>query len=306
MTLSSGQQVMLKVKIGEVQRTALKNLGISLQNVNDGGSSLFSFGTGGGIGGTLAGGLSTFGSPTSAFSAGESFFRGTGSITSGNFQIGASLEALERDGIFKLLSEPNLTAVSGETASFLAGGEFPVTTVDSDNNVNVEFKKFGVSLAFTPYVLSRNRIRMSVAPELSELNLNPEAGASDISPALTTRKVNTTIELAPGESFMIAGLIRDQINATVNETPGVAEIPIISSLFRSTSYRRGETEMVISVTPYLVDPVASSDIRFPSDDYRSPSVMEMFFYGALGSLNGNTTTIGETPILEGPVGYMVD
>ena len=105
---------------------------------------------------------------------------------------------------------------------------------------------------------------------------------------------------------MVAGLIRDQINSAVDELPGVAEIPIFSALMRSTSYQRNETELVISVTPYIVDPVISSDIRLPSDEFRSPSMMEMFFYGALGSLNNDASRVSQTPVLEGPIGYMVD
>jgi pilus assembly protein CpaC len=166
----------------------------------------------------------------------------------------------------------------------------------------VEFKKYGVSLSFVPFVLSSNRIRLVVEPELSEIDTTR---AGDV-PSLTTRKAKTTVELSPGESFMVAGLIRDQINTAVQEIPGIAEVPIISALMRSTSYQRQETELVISVTPYIVDPVVHSDIRMPTDEYRTPSTMELFFYGALGSLSGNSYKISQKPVLEGPVGFMTE
>ena len=299
LSVNSGQQVMLKVRIGEVQRTAMRDLGFSLQK----GTDRFAFGTGGGA--DILDSIQAAGDPATSglgiFEIGAgSFFRGTADIFGGT----AMLEALEQDGIFKTLAEPNLTTVSGETASFLAGGEFPIQTVSTDGEVDVEFKQFGVSLAFTPFVLSQDRIRMIVAPELSEIS---ELTFQNTGlPALNTRKVTTTVELAPGESFMVAGLIRDTLNSTINEVPGIAELPIISALFRSTAYQRNETELVIAVTPYIVDPVISNEIRLPVDEFREPSVMEMFFYGALGSLEGDADRAGQTPVLEGPVGYMVE
>lgn len=306
MTLNSGQQVMLKVKIGEVQRTSLKSLGFDLQNVSRGSSSIFEFATGagtnlfaptgGGFGNYVFGG-------NSPFSTNAPYGQAYGSIGHGGFQIGGFLDALEQEGLFKIIAEPNLTAVSGETANFLAGGEFPIATTSTQGQVNITFKQFGVSLAFTPYVLASNRIRLTVAPELSEIDSSLSVGGY---PSLSTRKAKSTVELAPGESFMVAGLIRDRVNSAVNEVPGIAELPIISALMRSTSYQRQESELVIAVTPYIVDPVVNSDIRLPSDEYRSPSVMEMFFYGALGSLSGNASKIGQTPVLEGPIGFMMD
>lgn len=301
MTLNSGQQVMLKVRIGELQRTAAKQLGFNLQALNNSGSSLFQFATGSGqelFNAAGTGAVGRFGDLTPG-----SFVTGGAGITRGNFSGAAMFEALERDGLFKVIAEPNLTAVSGETANFLAGGEFPIVTT-TDDTINTEFKQFGVSLAFTPYVLSSNRIRLTVAPELSEIDESRTTTGGV--PSLSTRRAKTTVELAPGESFMVAGLIRDRINTQINEVPGVAEIPIISALMRSTAYTREESELVIAVTPYIVDPVVNSDIRLPTDEFRTPSVMEMFFYGALGSLSGNADRVGQTPTLEGPIGFMMD
>ncbi|PIR32179.1 MAG: hypothetical protein COV36_04795, partial [Alphaproteobacteria bacterium CG11_big_fil_rev_8_21_14_0_20_44_7] len=211
LTLNSGQQVMLKVRIGEVQRDALKKLGFSLQALDDLGDAAFSFGSGRG--------LALF-DPDLGFGfldgVTDNFATGSLSLSRGDFNIAGVLDALERDEVFKLLAEPNLTTVSGETASFLAGGEFPIRSIGSEGEIDVEFKEFGVSLSFTPYVLAQNRIRLVVSPELSEL-----AGVVDGIPSLTSRRATTTVELAPGESFMVAGLIRDQINSAVDELPGV-------------------------------------------------------------------------------------
>lgn len=304
--LNSSQQVMLKVRVGEVKRNALKRLGFNLQSVTSAGNSLFSFGSGAGglnIFNTTGAALGNFG--TSALSS-DTFGAAGATLTRGNFGVSGVLDVLERDGLFRLLAEPNLTAVSGETASFLAGGEFPIATTSGLNGTEITFKEYGVSVSFTPYVLSGNRIRMSVAPELSELTSTGAVTSGGVQiPALTTRRSSTTVELAPGEAFMIAGLIRDQLNSAVNEVPGIAELPIISALMRSTEYQREETELVIAVTPYIVDPVVSSDIRLPVDEFRTPSMMEMFFYGALGSISGDDYRAGQAP-LEGPVGFMVD
>lgn len=283
LSLNSSQQVMLKVRIGELKRTALKKLGVRLNTSQTSGADLFSF---------ISGAAIT-----------DAFGRMSGTLDNGGFSLSATLDMLEQDGLFKLLAEPNLTTVSGETANFLAGGEFPVPIDQGDNSLTVEFKKYGVSLSFVPFVLSSNRIRIIVEPELSEIDNT--VTVNNI-PGVTTRKAKTTVELAPGEAFMVAGLIRDQINAAINEVPGVSEIPIISALARSTSYQRSETELVIAVTPYIVDPVVNSDIRLPTDEYRTPSDMEMFFYGALGSMSGNAYKLSQKPVLEGPIGYMTE
>ncbi len=303
MKLNSSQQVMLRVKIGEMKRSAVKQLGINLQAALKTGSSIFQFATGSGQYGFIrddegvAPGIGHFGSQAAGtFGSGASGFR------RGNFEVAGWFDALEGDGLFKVLAEPNLTTVSGEAASFLAGGEFPIPQVTSDT-AQTTFKQYGVSLSFVPYVLSGNRVRLVVAPELSEIDKSNAVGNI---PALTTRKSKTTVELAPGESLMIAGLIRDRVNTAINEMPGIAEIPIISALFRSTDYQREESELVIAVTPYIVDPVVSNNIRMPSDEYRTPSVMEMMFYGALGSMSGNADRISQTPVLEGPIGFMMD
>jgi pilus assembly protein CpaC len=301
MKISSGQQVMLRIRIGEAQRTAVKNLGVSLQAFGNGDLPL-SIGTG-------IGRVATTGT-TSAFTYGTveasnstSAFL-TGSIyTPGATGVGAAIEALERDGLIKLLAEPNLTALSGEEAQFLAGGEFPIPVPQQGGTTTIEYKPFGVALKFTPYVLSPNRIRIQVNPEVSQTSNENSIRTTDgyTAPSIITRRASTTIELAPGESFMLAGLMRDDINTTIDQLPGAGDIPVLGALFRSTAYNRNETELVISVTPYLVDPVKGSDIKLPTDDLRPASFMESIFFGALGSTRGD-----KDPSLEGPTGFMTD
>lgn len=289
--LRTGQQVMLQVRIGEIQRTALKTLGINFDATF---KEL----------GNFTAGAATLGGPASS----GSFLSGDLGFSSNSLDLSSTIDALERDGLIRLLAEPNLVAVSGEEASFLAGGEIPVPTEGGDDDeVSIEFKEYGVNLKFTPYVLAANRIRLIVAPEVSEVDYSVTVSTGGVEvPGLRTRKVSTTVELAPGESFMIAGLLQDSSRANISEVPGIAEVPILSALFRSSAFQREETELVISVTPYLVDPVVSADIKLPSEDYRAPSMMEQVFYGALGSLNGNVTRISQTPSLEGPIGLMLD
>jgi pilus assembly protein CpaC len=224
-----------------------------------------------------------------------------GIISSGSAVFGA----LERDGAFKILAEPTLTAISGETANFLAGGEFPVPVAQQGNTMSVDYKSFGVSVNFTPMVLTKNRIRLDVASEVSELSDNGSVKVNAISmPSISTRRANTTVELAPGESFMIAGLIKDNSKADIHKVPGLGDIPILSPLFRSAEFQRNETELVIAVTPYLADPAASDDIRLPTDNYKSSSMLEMLFLGRLESKNGAADTRKKG--LEGSVGYLID
>jgi pilus assembly protein CpaC len=177
------------------------------------------------------------------------------------------------------LAEPNLTALSGETASFLAGGEFPIPVTQGNQAVTIEYKQFGVGLAFTPIVLADGRISMRVRPEVSELS---DAGAVKLGgftvPALTTRRAETTVELGSGQSFMIAGLLQNRNRNSIEKAPFLGDLPILGALFRSTSYQRDETELVIIVTPYLVRPV-SRQLALPSDGFRAPTDAQLDLEG---------------------------
>ena len=190
-----------------------------------------------------------------------------------------TIDLLQNDGFITTLAEPNLTALSGETASFLAGGEFPIPVSQSLGAVTIEYKQYGVGLAFTPIVLADGRISMRVRPEVSELS---DAGSVKLNgftvPALTTRRAETTVELGSGQSFMIAGLLQNRSSNSVQKAPFLGDLPILGMLFRSTSYQRNETELVIIVTPYLVRPV-SGQLALPTDGYRMPTDADQVLEG---------------------------
>jgi pilus assembly protein CpaC len=190
-----------------------------------------------------------------------------------------TLDLLENDGIVSTLAEPNLTALSGETASFLAGGEFPIPVSQGNSAVTIEYKEYGVGLAFTPIVLADGRISLRVRPEVSQLS---DAGSLKFGgftvPALTTRRAETTVELGSGQSFMIAGLLQNSNSNSIEKTPFLGDLPVLGALFRSTSFRRDETELVLIVTPYLVKP-SSSQLALPTDGYRSPDDVKRNFLG---------------------------
>lgn len=302
MKISSGQQVMLRIRVGEVQRNAVRNLGVSLQALGNTSGPNFLLGTG--IGRLApSGGSST----SSTFQYGklnyssDSFFSGS-LYSNGSNGIGAAIEALERDGLLKVLAEPTLTALSGEEAQFLAGGEFPIAVPQQLGTITIQYKTFGVALKFVPYVISKNRIRIQVQPEVSEIsNQNQVVISGFVAPSIVTRRASTTVELAPGESFMLAGLLRDNLSTNIDQLPGAGEIPILGALFRSTAYQRQETELVIAVTPYLVDPIKDGDLKMPTDDFRPASFFEQVFFGAVASNKGSKASS-----LEGPAGFMTD
>ena len=190
----------------------------------------------------------------------------------------SSLDLGEKLGLVTTLSSPNLTALSGETADFLAGGEYPIPISQGLGTTSVEFKKFGVSLAYTPTVLANGRISIRVRPEVSELSSEGSITLNGFQvPALTVRRAETTVELGSGQSFMIAGLMSNSSQNAVDKMPGAGDIPILGSLFRSTSFRRGETELVIIVTPYLVNPVNANDIKLPTDGFQNPNDIQRLF-----------------------------
>jgi len=304
MKIKSGQQVLLRVRVGEIRRSAAKNLGASIATNGLGNGTI--------LGATnnkqtiFDVGSATPGINGFVHSTTDSGFM-VGTLTRGNFDLSLELEALETEGVYKLLAEPDLVAISGEKAEFLAGGQFPVATAQASGAGTINtttFQNYGISVQFLPLVLSDNRIRISVDPEVSEIDKSFETATSG-TPGLTTRHAKTTVELAPGESFMIAGLTNDNVNSSISQIPGASSIPILGSLLRQTTYSRDENELIIVVTPYIVDPLKNSDIKLPSDDFRPPSLMEQFFYGELSSMSGSDYRISKTP-LEGPLGFITD
>ena len=272
-------QVNLRVRIAEVNRSLLKDIGINLLAQGKNG---FQFMQGEGIYLPTAGTAAP--DDPSKDPTGQ-IIRGLIGSTLGlhknllGVDLTTRLSLAETDGLVTTLAEPNLTALSGETASFLAGGEFPIPVPQAQGAVTIEYKQYGVGLAFTPYVLADGRISMRVRPEVSELSNEGSVKLGDfVVPALTTRRAETTVELGSGQSFMIAGLLRNSDTNNINKAPFLGDLPILGTLFRSTNYRRQQTELVIIVTPYLVRPV-SGQLALPTDGYRAPSDPERVLEG---------------------------
>jgi pilus assembly protein CpaC len=277
-------QVMLKVKIAEVSRSLARDIGVNLLTRDNSGG--FIFGIGRGNPGTIST-ITTDLDPTSGGTRGDTLFRfnnNPGATTLGaagrllGMDILSTLDLNENSGLVTTLAEPTLVALSGETASFLAGGEFPIPTAQGINGTSVEFKEYGVSLAFTPVVLEGGRISMRVRPEVSELST---VGAIRLNgfevPSLTTRRAETTVELGSGQSFMIGGLLSNTGNNSIEKAPFLGDIPILGALFRSQGFRRNQTELVIVVTPYLVKPVSANQIALPTDGYRQSNDSQRVF-----------------------------
>lgn len=290
-------QVNLRVRFAEVSRSWVREVGSNLASFD--GTSGFKFGIGNGRTGALpqysvGGGVFT---GVTAGSTGTSVVtsQGTGSTLAGfgkflGLDLAGALDLAERNGLITTLSEPNLTALSGETADFLAGGEFPIPISQGLGTTAIEYRKFGVSLAYTPTVLANGRISIRVRPEVSELSSQGAVTLNGFQiPALTIRRAETTVELGSGQSFMIAGLMSNNAQNTLDKTPGVGDVPILGNLFRSRSFRKGETELVIVVTPYLVKPVSDRDIVLPTDGFRAASeVQQLLGYSASDGVTGGT------------------
>ena len=269
-------QVMLKVRIAEINRSMLKKWGINLLSNDSTGGFNFGIAQGQGIYLPPAGGTGTGAGQTIRSTIGSTLSAGTKLL---GLDIKATLDIAAQDGLVSILAEPNLTALSGETASFLAGGEFPVPVSQALGSVTIEYKQYGVGLAFTPIVLGDGRISMRVRPEVSELsNENAVTLNGFTVPALTTRRAETTVELGSGQSMMIGGLLRNTATNNVDKAPFLGDLPILGSLFRSTQFRRNETELVVIVTPYLVRPV-STQMATPVDGYRVPNDLQRDFGG---------------------------
>ncbi len=293
-------QVNLQVKFAEVSRSLVREIGGNL--------ATYDFSTGGfrgGIGsGRALGDASTTIGPQGPLAVGNGILNPTittqqldvlgnqiiipgvgvtnndGTTIAGlgrlfGLDVAGALDVAERAGLITTLSQPNLTALSGETATFLAGGEFPIPISQGLGNVTIQYRDFGVSLAYTPTVLANGRISLRVRPEVSELSTQGSVTLNGFQvPALTIRRTETTVELGSGQSFMIAGLMSNNSQNALDKAPGLGDVPILGNLFRSRDFRKGETELVIVVTPYLVKPVDAKDIKLPTDGYRSANEFE--------------------------------
>lgn len=282
-------QVNLQVRIAEVNRSLVKEIS---------GNLLTQDRTGGFLGGVFRGRKAgtIVHNPDGSTSYTVDTPTGVNSLAAAGRLFGldliASLDLGERSGMVATLAQPNLTAMSGETADFLAGGEFPIPIPGNFAGTTIEYRKYGVSLAYTPTVLSNGRISLRVRPEVSELSTE---GAIEMDgfqvPALTVRRTETTVELGSGESFMIAGLMNNRSIGAIDKIPGLGDVPILGTLFKSDSFRRGETELVIVVTPYLVQPVSANDIKLPTDAYRDANDLNRL----LLNQNNDGVTGGDRP-----------
>jgi pilus assembly protein CpaC len=219
------------------------------------------------------------------------------SLNTTHFAIDSVVDALADEGLLTVLAEPNLTALSGEHADFLAGGEFPIPVSQENDTITIEFKRFGVFLSFMPVVLDSGRISLRVAPEVSQLS---SAGAVTLNgfviPALTTRKAVTTVELGSGQSFAIAGLIQNDVTQSLQKFPGIGDVPVLGQLFRSDNFQRNETELAIIVTPYLVRPSAPQQLVDPTLGVEPPNDEDRYVYGRnYGELTGAASAPGIVP-----------
>ncbi len=267
-------QVNLRVRVAEVSRTITRDLGFNWQALGSTGRFTFGLLTGAFAGSQLIPGLGG--------EAGRNFI--AGGYRSTSFDINGLIDALAADQLISILAEPNLTAQSGETASFLAGGEFPVPVAAQNDRVTIEFKQFGVSLAFVPTVMDASRISLKVRPEVSELSEEgaislPVAGGVVRIPALRVRRAETTVELGSGQSFAIAGLLQDGSRIASSGLPFLSEVPVLGALFKSDRFRRNDSELVIIITPYLVRPVSDPGrLALPTDGLRPANDIERILF----------------------------
>ncbi|WP_454797468.1 type II and III secretion system protein family protein [Novosphingobium lindaniclasticum] len=294
-------QVNLQVRIAEVSRSLVKSLAVNMSTIDSTGGFKFGLGQGTvanhwpgrpmGVGGEvttrLPDGTEIPGSNVATNTTGSTL-AAAGKLL--GVDILGSLDAGETIGLVTTLAQPNLTALSGETAEFLAGGEYPIPISQALGTTSIEYKKYGVSLSYSPTVLANGRISMRVRPEVSELSSQGAVTFNGYEvPALTVRRTETTVELGSGQSFMIAGLLSNSSQNTIQKLPGAGDLPILGSLFRSTSYRRGETELVIIVTPYLVNPVDASQIVLPTDGFNAPNDLQRL----LGNMESDGVSKGK-------------
>lgn len=309
---AGSDQVLLKVKIVEMARTNLKDLGINLENILDHGNFSFQLLQGNNIG--------FFGADpdTTYFRTPGSLLR-RGSSTNTNIMLrykdfNSLIDALETQGLATTLAEPSLATTSGKPASFLAGGQFPIPAAGDNGTITIQYQPFGVSLNFTPVVMSQNRISINVAPEVSTLNFSNPIQVSGITyPILNTRKASAVVELGSGDSFMLAGLLQNDTSNNIKKFPGLGDVPILGTLFRSQQFQNNETELVIIVTPYLVHPVSEAKkLQTPLDGYTPPSDLQRLLIGNLYQQQTMTDAekapfqMPSMPTLHGQGGFMME
>ena len=345
LSVAGREQVMIKVRVVEVNRTVTKQLGFNLNELlGQAGQNRYSFGMTPtyGVNGSLLGGatagyqINTTTQPIMTQLCNSAtqpvgaicniVVHGTGTVTNGNTATvqntagstgvnaaTAMIQAFESAGLVRTLAEPNLTAISGESAKFLAGGEFPVPVgVDNTGRVSVEFKQYGVGLGFTPIVLSNGRISLKVSTEVSELSstagftLGTGTSSTLVVPGLNVRRVETTVELPSGGATMIAGLIQNVTKQTLDTLPGMMELPVIGGLFRSRDFLNNQSELAVIITPYIVKPVSPDQLATPGDGLVIANDFETDLLGKLNKSSGKTASTTDSKTYQGPFGYVVE
>lgn len=327
LAIAGKQQVMLKVRIVEVQRSIVKQLGFNMSALIGRAGSQWSYAMTPtyGVNGALLGGAA----------AGyllDSTKGGTVAGSNGVNQAEGAIQAFEQVGLIRTLAEPTLTAVSGESAKFLAGGEYPVPTgEDETGRVTITFKPYGVGLGFTPVVLSSGRISLKVSTEVSELTsvgaISLDVGSTGSSgssssgsgssgsssavtsisiPGLNVRRAETTVELPSGGAMMIAGLLKEEAKEDISSLPGLINLPVLGALFRSRDYQDGETELVVIVTPYLVKPASPSDLQTPADGMQMANDASTILMGQLNKVYKAPPEAVAGRTYQGPVGYVIE
>ena len=292
------QQVMLEVRVSEIQKSLMRRLGFNFSYISANGKE---------IGLSLLNNLVKLpqnGSyPTNPLTVSDNV-NAIYQFASNGATWTAFVDALKGEGLLTVLAEPTLTTLSGQMASFNAGGELPIPQASGLGTVSITYKKFGVGLSFTPTVMGDGKISMQVMPRVSDLDYtNAVSYAGFVIPAFTEREVSTVVELADGQSFAIAGLLSENVTETVNKFPVLGDIPILGALFRSSAFKRNETELVVIVTPHLVKPLDRSKVTLPTDKYGDPGDFKFYL---LGDLSGKLKNV---PVnrkgFDGEVGHIM-
>ncbi len=308
MTVGGTQQVMLKVRFAEMQRSVSKSLSssLALQGVGLGGDLGVSGGTNAlststNIASALSGTSTSSGEDNGAFLFG---------FNAGGIEVGILLEALESRGVVRTLAEPNLTALSGQEAKFLAGGEYPVPVSQDSGSISIEYKPFGVEMAFTPRVIDGDLINIELSASVSSIDPSNGFTANGFTvDAFRRRETSTTVEMRDGESFAIAGLLSDDFTDLNGQVPWIGDVPVLGALFRSAEYSRRQTELVIIVTPHLVTPTRGEALALPTDRVQPPTERDLFLFGRVAAENAPTTGgAGEVARQDfsGSYGYVLD
>ncbi len=302
-SIAGSAQVNLRVRVAEVSRQTDKEFGFNWNALYNNGTIAVGLLTGRPIGG--------FGSLTQATTTPQPYSFGFGGKSGGgSVNVNSIIDALESENLVTILAEPNLTASSGESASFLAGGEFPIPIAQANNTISIDFKKFGVGIDFTPTVFDASRMSIKVRSEVSQLSTQGAITIGGIQiPGIAVRRAETTVDLSSGQSFAIAGLFQNNVNTQIQQFPWLGDVPVLGALFRSPTFQRQESELVIIVTPYIVQPVAKvSDLQAPTDGLEFSNDLEQVLLGRLTATKGKAIAapVAGAPHLRGAAGFMLE